>query len=374
MTTEILIYKYPKLKELFESQCKKVPIIFKQYKKHMFEYRVIAPYLNPHINITKTYFLGYKYSDYLYYVSMNSSNKAVNLLMKNIDNINLDGFVQNTNPNIGPLLEHSFTKFNRLHWLWMNKYSSNPAVMAFLETHPDKIQWNQLSQNTCSDAIKILEKNQDKINWLVLSSNPSAMQLINNNLDKVYWTSLCLNTNPEVISILEQNLDKIDFSYLSSNPNAIHILEQNLDKINVYKLSENPNAMDILMKHPELIDDTLIMTNPSALSYLEPLVVNNNHHNVYYIATYNSNAFQFIEKMLEKKFISNNNILDIHNKLIVNDSLESLFDLDYQAMSKARTKLLEYELMAKALHPSRVSKWVDYHYDNGGTAADFEYF
>ena len=183
---------------------------------------------------------------------------------------------------------------------------------------------------------------------------------------------MCLNTNPEVISILEQNLDKINFSYLSSNPNAIRILEQNLDKINVYKLSENPNAMDILMKNPELIHETHIMANPSALSYLEPLIINNNYHNIYYMATYNPKAFQFIEKMLEQKIISNNNILDIHDKLILNDSFESLFDLDYQAMSKARTKLLEYEIMAKAFHPSRYKKWLDYYCENDGDPAIFE--
>ena len=43
------------------------------------------------------------------------------------------------------------------------------------ETHPDKIEWNDLSLNTCSDAIKILEKNQHEIIWFYLSSNPSAI-------------------------------------------------------------------------------------------------------------------------------------------------------------------------------------------------------
>jgi len=29
--------------------------------------------------------------------------------------------------------------------------------------------------------------------------------------------------------------------------------------------------------------------------------------------------------------------------------------------------------MIKALHPSRVSKWLDYHIENGGTTWNFEY-
>ena len=51
----------------------------------------------------------------------------------------------------------------------------------------------------------------------------------------------------------------------------------------------------------------------------------------------------------------------------------NLFELDYLAMSKERTKIIEKELMIKALHPSRVSKWLDYYIENGGDICDFEY-
>ena len=50
MTTETLIYKYPKLKELFESQCETSIIMFR-YRKN----RIIPDYLNPYANITKYY-------------------------------------------------------------------------------------------------------------------------------------------------------------------------------------------------------------------------------------------------------------------------------------------------------------------------------
>ena len=42
------------------------------------------------------------------------------------------------------------------------------------------------------------------------------------------------------IDILEKNLDKIDWACLSRNPNAIHLLEKNQDKINWNWLSKNP--------------------------------------------------------------------------------------------------------------------------------------
>jgi hypothetical protein len=378
MATKTLIYKYPKLKALFETQCMWRPITFNMYG--MFKYSVMAHFLNPH---AKKYYSQYPYSNesnYLYYVSMDPSNKVVGLLMKNLDKINLDGLVQNTNPKIGPLLEHSLDKFDYFHRMWMCRYSSNPTVMAFLEKHPDKIIWSDLSENTCDDAIKILEKNQDKIDLFELSGNSSAMDLIKKNLDKVNFGKLCTNTNPEAILILEQNLDKIDefdwYYRLLSNPSAIHIIEQNLDKIvnlpSFYFLSKNSNAMDLLMKHPELIHNRCIFANPNALSYLESLDRNNIKKRLDYMAGNNPNAFQFIEKMLNQGIISNNDIYNIHSHLIANDSFESLFDLDYQAMSKTRTKLLQDELMAKAFHPSRVAKWLDYHCENGGDVADFE--
>ena len=58
----------------------------------------------------------------------------------------------------------------------------------------------------------------------------------------------CLSSNPNAIHLLEKNLDKVDWCWLSGNPNAIHILEKNLDKINWEMLSMNPNAIHLLAK------------------------------------------------------------------------------------------------------------------------------
>jgi hypothetical protein len=55
-----------------------------------------------------------------------------------------------------------------------------------------------------------------------------------------------LSQNPNAISILEKNPENIDWDMLSRNPNAIHILEKNPDKINWYWLCENPNAIHLL--------------------------------------------------------------------------------------------------------------------------------
>ena len=103
-----------------------------------------------------------------------------------------------------------------------------------------------LSRNR--NAIHILEKNLDKVNWSGLSTNPNAIHILEKNPDKIKWHQL--SGNPNAIHILEKNLDKLDWSALSANPNAIHILEKNPDKITDYwyYLSLNPNIHLIICK------------------------------------------------------------------------------------------------------------------------------
>ena len=111
----------------------------------------------------------------------------------------------------------------------------------------------------------------------------------------------------------QNNKDKIDWSYLSDNPNAIDLLENNIDKIDWVYLSRNENAIHLLEQNIDKIDWELLSENPN------------------------------------------------------------LFELDYLDMSKERTKLIEQELLSKALHPSRISKYLDYYLENGGDFCDFEY-
>ena len=45
-----------------------------------------------------------------------------------------------------------------------------------------------------------------------------------------------LSGNPNAIHLLDKNQDKIDWVRLSGNPNAIHLLEKNQDKIDWVRL------------------------------------------------------------------------------------------------------------------------------------------
>ena len=136
---------------------------------------------------------------------------------------------------------------------------------SFFKKNLDRIDYNKLSSNPNPNAIKLLQKQNTreikitpeqlndvdyryKINWEYLSANPNAIQLLKKNQDKINWTRLSSNSNPNAIQLLQkkENMHKIDWSALSSNPNAIHLLEQNPHKIYWEFLSANPNAIDLL--------------------------------------------------------------------------------------------------------------------------------
>jgi len=125
------------------------------------------------------------------------------------------------------------------------------------------------------------------------------MNMIHQNPDKIRFNWLSSNPNVEAIQILEQNQDKIDWEFLSLNPNAIQLLEQNQDKIDWIALSFNPNAIQLLEQNQDKIQWTNLFTNPN------------------------------------------------------------IFEHDYLSMSKERTKIIYQELIQKALHPSRVLKWIE---------------
>jgi hypothetical protein len=85
-----------------------------------------------------------------------------------------------------------------------------------------------------------------------------------------------LSQNPNAIHILEKNLDKINWKCLSSNPNAIPLLEKKLDKIDWSVLHENPNAVEFLQNYIQLGNNLHKINWEYFLyySYTEPLLFN----------------------------------------------------------------------------------------------------
>ena len=110
--------------------------------------------------------------------------------------------------------------------------SSNINAIQLLEKNIDNIDWRHLSSNI--NAIPILDANIDKIDWYALSRNVNAISILEANIDKINWNNLSANRN--AISLLEANIDKINWDNLSTNKNALHILEKHIDKINIRNL------------------------------------------------------------------------------------------------------------------------------------------
>jgi hypothetical protein len=105
----------------------------------------------------------------------------------------------------------------------------------------EKIDWGSLSENPEAVELLFLKENRDKIVWGSLSKNhsqnPKAIQLLKERVEyekrlkrrdrlklsnKIDWASL--SSNPNAIDILEANQDKINWRILSLNP-SIFILK-----------------------------------------------------------------------------------------------------------------------------------------------------
>lgn len=222
----------------------------------------------------------------LYILCDNPSLNAIYILEKYLDTFDdiywYDIFA---NPNAINIIEKNIDKLFTNNAFW-TPLSSNYNAMHILKKYPDKICIKGLCSNTHPQAIKILEKNYDKINWNILCKNPNAIHLIERKLTEPYipeidfldfrderpykninWDTLCMN--PNAVHILERNLDKINYDYLCYNENAkaIDLLEQNQDKINWYILSANPSAIYLLEANKDKVNYKHLSKNPAIFIY-----------------------------------------------------------------------------------------------------------
>jgi hypothetical protein len=69
----------------------------------------------------------------------------------------------------------------------------------------------------------------DKLNWKILSSNPNAIELLEKNKNKIEY--YCLSLNPNAIDLLKKNQENINWNRLSFNANAIELLKKILIKL-----------------------------------------------------------------------------------------------------------------------------------------------
>lgn len=184
-----------------------------------------------------------KYPDHIDWYWLCRNPDAIHLIRKNMDKIEYDSL--SLNENAMDILLENLDKVN-----WRN-LSANSAALPILLNNTNKIDYNMFSVNPGSIPILARPENLNKINWFQLICNPninSYLPFIENNLYKFsnnswynslnLWDKLC--QIPEAIGLIERNLERVDWEVLSLNPSAIHLLEQNQDKINYSILSRNP--------------------------------------------------------------------------------------------------------------------------------------
>ena len=182
-------------------------------------------------------------------LSGNPNPKAIELLNAKSEKIDWENLSGNPNPKAIELLNANPEKI-----IW-KQLSGNPNAIELLINNPEEIKWYYLSKNPNAIELiknKINEENEmsedelydlddsQKISWKLLSQNPNAIELLKDNPTKIYGELLSQNLNPEAIELLKKYPEKIDWFWLSQNPNAIELLKAHPKKIYWNRLSKNP--------------------------------------------------------------------------------------------------------------------------------------
>ena len=205
---------------------------------------------------------------------------------------------KNTNPAIIPLLEkYACIKVPYIQ----ERLLENPHALHLVDAVYIKCNLHILAKNTSYLAMQLIEDYIDDLTdvaWERLSANPSAIHIIEKNLHKVDWVSLC--ANPSAIHLLLKLPYRISWFQFSKNthPLAIEHMRKNLEKVNWHNLSANPGAIELLKENKDKIEWYWLSKNPA------------------------------------------------------------IFEFKYSNMAKARDGLIREDLLAVALHPDRVCKWL----------------
>ena len=192
-----------------------------------------------------------------------SLNKSIILFMDDnedneydFDKLNWDNLSRNSGAI--PLLRE-YPRY--INWAKMSGNSKGIELLCErLSRNKRIVNYNELSLNETPEAIAILRQNFKKINWHNLAYNKckEAIELMKEYPQNIYWDALCCN--PNALEILEKNQDKICWNILSSNTNP-KILKlftsTTLKKLSRHYFSSNIGAYEFLKEHPEYITDEI---------------------------------------------------------------------------------------------------------------------
>jgi hypothetical protein len=264
---------------------------------------------------------------------------AVEMLARHPEKIMWNKFVEN--PNAIHIIDKHFD----LCFQSLNKYGKqallkHPNFVHLIEKYQQKIIDELLFIECISAVLEINKPEYFHLFEKYLEKYPEKIEEMQNTPYSCFWRGLC--QNPYAIDIIEENLHKIPhygWASLAKNENAIHLIEKNPDKLNYIgldsncrysyvcwdNLSENPAAISFLKKNIDKISWEHLMKNPNAMQIYE----------------------DYPEKMWDHLCY-----IDYENFSVT----MPIFEIDYDAIG-ARCATYKEELLAIALHPSRIEKY-----------------
>ena len=214
-------------------------------------------------------------------------------------------------------------------WIEINKLKIeflfyNERSIDYFTQNMHLIQWGRFCAN--ENAIELIEKNQDKINMVILSINACAMSILKKRFHEINWKFFCQNYNALSYLILDENLDKISWCHIcyNKNPDILPFWEKHLDKLKWTLISQNnnPSAIYLLKKYPQHIDWIHISINDGAIDIIKDnfhilkhnhqLMIDigkNNQVEKYLIEKIKHNNYRYSDIFKELKIHKNDNII-----------------------------------------------------------------
>jgi len=305
----------------------------------------------------------------LEFISLNPNAIDFLSLPENKKYIDWGQLSKNTNPNAIELLNAEIMKNpNNPNIDWYT-LSGNPNAIEILDKHRDKIEWADFSGNTSPKTIQIIKENQVDIAsrgyyrelntyWYTISRNTSteAINFISSpeNYHNIFWDFFSANTNPKAIEMLivkERELfdlkdakfnrlednEKISWINLSKNPKAISLLQRKWKEDK--ELMKNDMKQYRILKNKEyIVSWDALSENPNAIDLLREKIAEENK-----LPKMKYDRLEKIEKINWDKLSANQNAIELlKEELKVNPTKIKWFQL---SKNPKAIKLLENELI-----------------------------
>lgn len=122
---------------------------------------------------------------------------------------------------------------DKARWFDWKSLSANPHALSLLSKHLNFVELSKIASNSNPESVKIIEKwmkiNPDKIGywsvWDIIcihAVHPETFELLEQNFNKLGeggWYHL--SKNPNAIPMLEKHIDKVNWGILSENTGAL---------------------------------------------------------------------------------------------------------------------------------------------------------